>query len=290
LDGTIETTDGKLDQESAGLRPVVSAHPTATMVSAPATNHSIQTCGLNLWYGDFQALRDVDVDIRSSCITSLIGPSGCGKTTLLRCFNRINERYGNVRTTGEITVLGKNIYDENVSLGELRKAVGMVFQRPNPLPISIYDNVLFGMQVHGRSKRLRRSERDAIVQRALEEVYLWNDVKDRLRKKGTLLTLEQQQKLCIARLLPLKPRILLMDEPCSALDAAGTERIESLILSLRDRFTIVIVTHNMGQAGRVSQECIYMLTGELIEHGKTEDVFLNPKRKETEMYIEGRYG
>jgi phosphate transport system ATP-binding protein len=260
------------------------------MVSAPTTSYSIQTRGLNLWYGDFQALRGIDVDIRSSCITSLIGPSGCGKTTLLRCFNRINERYGNVRTTGEITILGKNIYDDNVSLGELRKAVGMVFQRPNPLPISIYDNVLFGMQVHGRNTRLQRSERDAIVQRALEDVYLWNDVKDRLRKKGTLLTLEQQQKLCIARLLPLKPRILLMDEPCSALDAAGTERIESLILSLRDRFTILIVTHNMGQAGRVSQECIYMLTGELIEHGKTEDVFLNPKRKETEMYIEGRYG
>jgi phosphate transport system ATP-binding protein len=289
VDGTIESTDMKVEP-GPGQHPAGLANTNATMVSTTAAHYSIQTRGLNLWYGDFQALREIDVDIRSSCITSLIGPSGCGKTTLLRCFNRINERYGNVRTTGEITILGKNIYDENVSLGELRKAVGMVFQRPNPLPISIFDNVLFGMQVHGRSKRLRRSQRDEIVQRALEDVYLWNDVKDRLRKKGTLLTLEQQQKLCIARLLPLKPRILLMDEPCSALDAAGTERIESLILSLRDRFTIVIVTHNMGQAGRVSQECIYMLTGELIEHGKTEDVFLNPKRKETEMYIEGRYG
>jgi phosphate transport system ATP-binding protein len=290
LDGTIESNSVTVDEERPGPRPGTPSNPSATMLSAPATSYSIQTRTLNLWYGDFQALRGIDVDIRSSCITSLIGPSGCGKTTLLRCFNRINERYGNVRTTGEITILGKNIYDENVSLGELRKSVGMVFQRPNPLPISIYDNILFGMQVHGRSSRLRRSERDAIVQRALEDVYLWNDVKDRLRKKGTVLTLEQQQKLCIARLLPLKPRILLMDEPCSALDAAGTERIESLILSLRDRFTILIVTHNMGQAGRVSQECIYMLTGVLIEHGKTEDVFLNPKRKETEMYIEGRYG
>ncbi len=289
MDSTIEPTELSVVHKGPGALGS-SANTAAKMVSATATNYSIQTRGLNLWYGDFQALRDINVDIRAWCVTSLIGPSGCGKTTLLRCFNRINERYGNVRTTGEITVLSKNIYDDNVSLGELRKAVGMVFQRPNPLPISIYDNVLFGMQVHGRSKQLRRSDRDAIVQRALEEVHLWHDVKDRLRKKGTVLTLEQQQKLCIARLLPLKPRILLMDEPCSALDAAGTERIESLILGLRDRFTILIVTHNMGQAGRVSQECIYMLTGVLIEHGKTEDVFLNPKRKETEMYIEGRYG
>jgi phosphate transport system ATP-binding protein len=252
--------------------------------------YSIQTRGVNLWYGDFQALKAIDVNIRAGCITGLIGPSGCGKTTLLRCFNRINERYGNVTTTGEITILGKNIYDPDVSLGELRKAVGMVFQRPNPLPISIHDNILFGMQVHGRSRLLRRSEREAIVEQALTEVFLWQDVKDKLKRKAIHLTLEQQQKLCIARLLPLKPRVILMDEPCSALDAAGTQRIESLIMALREKFTIVIVTHNMGQAGRVSQECIYMLHGELIEHGRTSDIFLNPKRKETEMYIEGRYG
>jgi phosphate transport system ATP-binding protein len=208
----------------------------------------------------------------------------------LRCFNRINERYGNVTTTGQISVLGKNIYDPDVSLGELRKAVGMVFQRPNPLPISIYDNVVFGMQVHGRAKSLRRSERDALVEQALTDVFLWQDVKHKLRKKATHLTLEQQQKLCIARLLPLKPRVILMDEPCSALDAAGTQRVESLIMALRGKFTILIVTHNMGQAGRVSEECIYMLNGQLIEHGKTSEIFLKPKRKETEMYIEGRYG
>ena len=153
----------------------------------------------------------------------MIGPSGCGKTTLLRCFNRINERYGNVTTTGQITVLGKNIYDSNVSLGELRKTVGMVFQRPNPLPISIYDNVLFGMQVHGRAGPLARKERDRVVEQALTEVFLWQDVKHKLKKRATSLTLEQQQKLCIARLLPLKPRVILMDEPCSALDAAGTQ-------------------------------------------------------------------
>jgi phosphate transport system ATP-binding protein len=262
------------------------------MIAATTPTHefSIQTRGLNLWYGDFQALKDVQVDIRRGQVTSLIGPSGCGKTTLLRCFNRINERYGNVTTTGEIVVLGKNVYDADVSLGELRKTVGMVFQRPNPLPISIYDNVLFGMRVHTRRGRFNRAQQDALVEAALTEVQLWKDVKDKLRTRATTLTLEQQQKLCIARILPLKPRVILMDEPCSALDTEGTAGIESLIDSLRGRYTIVIVTHNMAQARRASDECIYMLLGELIEHGKTADIFLNPRRRETEMYIEGRYG
>jgi phosphate transport system ATP-binding protein len=253
-------------------------------------NYSIRARDLNLWYGDFQALKHIDVDIRASCVTALIGPSGCGKTSLLRCFNRINERYSNVRTTGEISILGKNVYDADVSLAELRKTVGMVFQRPNPLPISIYDNVLFGLRSHTLRDAFSRSERDALVQTALEDVFLWKDVKDKLHGKATLLTLEQQQKLCIARLLPLKPRVILMDEPCSALDAEGTLAIETLIDNLKERYTIVIVTHNMGQAARASEECIYMLLGEVIEHGKTQDIFLHPQRKETEMYIEGRYG
>ena len=209
---------------------------------------------------------------------------------MLRCFNRINERYGNVTTEGEISILGKNVYDPDVSLSELRKTVGMVFQRPNPLPISIYENVLFGLRVHTRRDAFRRRQRDEMVEQALSEVFLWKDVKDSLRSKATLLTLEQQQKLCIARLLPLKPRVILMDEPCSALDAEGTQAIETLIETLREKFTIVIVTHNMGQAARSSQECIYMLLGEVVEHGKTQDIFLHPQRKETEMYIEGRYG
>ncbi|REK06743.1 MAG: phosphate ABC transporter ATP-binding protein [Planctomycetota bacterium] len=260
------------------------------MVDSGPNPYSIQTRGLNLWYGDFQALKHIDVDIRASCVTSLIGPSGCGKTTMLRCFNRINERYGNVRTTGGISILGKNIYDSDVSLSELRKTVGMVFQRPNPLPISIYENVLFGLRVHTRRDAFSREERDALVERALSDVFLWKDVKDKLNKKATLLTLEQQQKLCIARLLPLKPRVILMDEPCSALDAEGTLAIETLIDTLKQTYTIVIVTHNMGQAARASEECIYMLLGEVIEHGKTQDIFLHPQRKETEMYIEGRYG
>jgi len=255
-----------------------------------AADYSIETRGLNLWYGDFQALKSIDVQIRRACVTSLIGPSGCGKTSLLRCFNRINERYGNVKTTGEISILSKNIYDADVSLGELRKTVGMVFQRPNPLPISIYENVLFGLRVHTERDTFTRQQRNEFVESALQDVFLWKDVKDKLHSKATLLTLEQQQKLCIARLLPLKPRVILMDEPCSALDAEGTQAIESLIDTLKERFTIVIVTHNMGQAARASEECIYMLLGQVIEHGKTKDIFLHPQRKETEMYIEGRYG
>ena len=251
---------------------------------------SIQTRGLNLWYGDFQALMDVSVNIKKGIITGLIGPSGCGKTTLLRCFNRINERYGNVRTTGDIEILDKNIYDSDVSVRQLRRSVGMVFQRPNPLPISIFDNVLFGMGLHDAHKSLSRGERADVVEMALREVDLWNTVKDRLKARATTLTLEQQQKLCIARLLPLKPDIILMDEPCSALDAEGIEKVENLIESLRDEYTVVIVTHNMAQARRATDECIFMLLGEIIEHSKTSEMFLNPQHEKTEMYIQGRYG
>ncbi len=262
----------------------------AEPAAARRMEYTVTTRGLNLWYGDFQALENVSLNIRPGIVTALIGPSGCGKTTLLRCFNRINERYENVRTTGQVIVLGKNIYGPGISLSELRKTVGMVFQRPNPLPISIYENVLFGLRVHTPWFSLKRSQRDGLVESALREVALWDEVKDRLGEKATRLTLEQQQKLCIARLLPLKPRVILMDEPCSALDAAGVERIETLVDQLRERYTIIMVTHNMGQARRVSQECIFMLMGRIVEHGKTLDVFLNPAHKDTEMYVTGRYG
>jgi phosphate transport system ATP-binding protein len=245
---------------------------------------------LNLWYGKFQALINVTIAIKEGLITSLIGPSGCGKTTLLRCFNRVNERYGYVTTTGEIKVLGKNIYDRDVSLIELRKAVGMVFQRPNPLPISVYENMVFGLRIHSERKDLRRATLDEAVESALTEVGLWEDLKDRLESKATGLQLEQQQKLCIARLLPLKPRVILMDEPCSALDVEGTRAIEELMFGLKGRYTILIVTHNMAQARRASDECIFMLMGEMIEHRRTEDLFLTPSHPKTAEYIEGRYG
>ena len=252
--------------------------------------YSIQTKDLELWYGDFQALNKVSVGISAGKITGLIGPSGCGKTTLLRCFNRVNERYGNVRTEGEIRILDKNIYDSDVSLIQLRKHVGMVFQRPNPLPISVYENVVFGLRVHTPKSELKKSELDAAVEQALKDVLLWDDLKDKLGTKATTLQLEQQQKLCIARLLPLRPSIILMDEPCSALDSEATLRVEELMRSMAEQFTIVIVTHNMAQARRVSDECLFMLLGELIEHSRTEDLFLNPTHGKTADYIEGRYG
>ena len=254
------------------------------------SERGIVTRGLNLWYGSFQALTEVSLAIDGGVITSLIGPSGCGKTTLLRCFNRVNERYDSVRTSGEIVVLGKNIYDSDVSLVELRKAVGMVFQRPNPLPISVYENVVFGLRLHSRRADLKRADLDVAVEKALTEVGLWRDLKDRLAHRATSLQLEQQQKLCIARLLPLKPEVILMDEPCLALDVDGTRAIEEQMLELRGRYTIVIVTHNMAQARRVSDESIFMLLGRVVEHARTEELFLNPKDATTLDYIEGRYG
>jgi len=251
---------------------------------------SIETDKLNLWYGAFQALINVSVKIKDGLITGLIGPSGCGKTTLLRCFNRVNERYGNVTTTGQIKILGKNIYDPDVSLPEMRKAIGMVFQRPNPLPISVYENIVFGLRIHSERASLTKSAMDEIVEKALTEVFLWDDLKDKLKKKATALQLEQQQKLCIARLLPLKPQVILMDEPCSSLDAESTRGIEEMMLNLAGRYTMLIVTHNMAEARRVSDECIFMLMGEVIEQRRTQNLFLTPKDRRTADYIEGRYG
>lgn len=253
-------------------------------------NFAIETEGLNLWYGTFQALFDINLKVKSGIITSLIGPSGCGKTTFLRCVNRINERLGYVRTTGTTKVLGHDIYAPDVELVQIRKLVGMVFQRPNPLPLSIRDNILFGYRTHHAGKKLNREEENLIVEDALKRVLLWDTVSSRLDRKATGLSLEEQQKLCIARLLPLKPAILLMDEPCSALDPRATEAVEELIWELRGDFTILIVTHNMAQAKRASDECIFMLLGKVIEHARTEEMFVTPSHKETADYIEGRYG
>ena len=263
------------------------------MTARPAHHRrdvAIATTGLSLWYGSFQALKSVSVKVKQGLITSLIGPSGCGKTTLLRCFNRVNERYGNVRTEGQIEILSKNIYDADVALTELRKAVGMVFQRPNPLPLSVYENVAFGLRLHTPPGKLKKADLDQAVETSLTEVGLWDDLRDRLHTRATRLQLEQQQKLCIARLLPVKPEVILMDEPCSALDVEGTRGIEELMWELRGRYTILIVTHNMAQARRASDECMFMLLGELIEHGRTEELFLNPSDPRTAEYIEGRYG
>ncbi len=250
---------------------------------------AIQTEKLNLWYGTFQALIDIDLTVKQGLITALIGPSGCGKTTLLRSINRINERLGYVRTTGKIEVMGHDIYQPSVELVQVRKLVGMVFQRPNPLPLSIRDNVLFGYRVHSE-KRSNRVLEEELLEKSLREVVLWDAVKDRLDSKATELSLEQQQKLCIARLLPVKPSIVLMDEPCSALDPRATEAVEELLWSLRGEYTIVIVTHNMAQARRASDECIFMLMGKMIEHAPTEQMFVVPAQRQTADYIEGRYG
>ncbi|NKB89190.1 MAG: ATP-binding cassette domain-containing protein [Acidobacteria bacterium] len=261
------------------------------MASTESSRAAIETQKLNLWYGTFQALFDVDLEIKPGIITSMIGPSGCGKSTFLRSVNRINERLGYVRTTGSIRVHGRDVYAPEVEIIQVRKQVGMVFQRPNPLPLSVRDNILFGARLHGEpAPKLSSSQADEIVETALQKVLLWDKVKDRLNQPAIGLSLEEQQKLCIARLLPVKPQVLLMDEPCSALDPAGTEAVEEMIWELRGDYTILIVTHNMAQARRASEECIFMLLGKVIEHSPTDELFVTPGDTRTADYIEGRYG
>ena len=250
---------------------------------------AIEVQDLSLWYGKFQALHEVTLTIKSGIVTALIGPSGCGKSTLLRSCNRINERLGYVSTTGTIKVLGHDVYGNEASRIQVRRHVGMVFQRPNPLPLSIRDNVLFGHRLHS-ARRASRAEEEALLEQALREVLLWDRVKDRLDAKATSLSLEEQQKLCIARLLPTKPSVLLMDEPCSALDPEATSAVEDLIWDLRGHYSILIVTHNMAQARRASDECVFMLMGKVVEHTETEDMFVAPQKQETSDYIEGRFG
>ncbi len=281
---------------------ILSVSDTAIMTSIKDTTNmkktaggmgvnAIETIDLNLWYGTFQALIDINMCVKKGIITSLIGPSGCGKSTLLRSVNRINERLGYVRVEGAIKVMDENVYGQEVEPIQLRKRVGMVFQRPNPLPLSIRENVIFGHKVHTpSSEKLSKTEEDELIEDSLKQVLLWEQVKDRLKKKATSLSLEEQQKLCIARLLPVKPDVLLMDEPCSALDPKGTEAVEELIWELRGEYTILIVTHNMAQARRASDECAFMLMGELVEQDLTDTVFVTPNDQRTADYIEGRYG
>jgi len=252
---------------------------------APSSEIAIRE--LNLYYGDFHALKDINGDFQGKTITALIGPSGCGKSTLLRTLNRMNDLIPGVRLTGQVLIAGEDIYRPGINLTKLRKRVGMVFQRPNPFPLSIYENVVYGPKVHGRK---RRDELQEIRERSLQAVHLWDEVKDRLHDSALELTEEQQQRLCIARLLAVEPEILLMDEPCSALDPLATLRIEELMKELKKDYTIIIVTHNMQQAARVSDDTGFMLLGELIEFGATQKVFTRPYDTRTEDYISGKYG
>ena len=251
-------------------------------------DYAVNTNEFSFWYGNFQALKNLTFNIHAFKITALIGPSGCGKSTFLKCLNRINERASEVSHEGSIQVFGEDIYHPTLALPELRKHVGMVFQKPNPLPLSIFENVAFGPRCH--LKNFSSSELNEMVKNALQRVGLWEDLKDQLNRSALTLSLEKQQRLCIARLLPLKPKLLLLDEPCSALDPAGIEAVETLIKDLKKDYSIIIVTHSMSQARRVSDETIFMYMGELVEMDLTEKIFTNPKESKTAAYIEGRFG
>ncbi len=240
-----------------------------------------------LWYGSVQALKNINMSIPEKNITALIGPSGCGKSTFLKTLNRMNDLVPSVKITGEICYNGEDIFAPSVDVNMLRKEVGMVFQKPNPFPMSIYDNIAYGPRTHGITSRVRL---DDIVERSLRDAAIWDEVKDRLKKNALGLSGGQQQRLCIARALAVKPRVLLMDEPTSALDPISTSKIEDLAISLKEKYTIIIVTHNMQQAVRISDRTAFFLLGELIEYGDTERLFSQPADKRTEDYITGRFG
>jgi len=244
--------------------------------------------GVNLWYGQKQALFDVDIDILANHVTSLIGPSGCGKSTFLRCLNRMNDTIDTCRIEGDIRIDGRDIHDKALDVVQLRARVGMVFQKPNPFPKSIYDNVAYGPRIHGLAAN--KADLDNIVEASLKGAGLWNEVTDRLDQPGTSLSGGQQQRLCIARAIAVSPEVILMDEPCSALDPIATAHIEELIDELRESFTIVIVTHSMQQAARVSQRTAFFHLGKLIEFGETDSLFTNPREQMTQDYITGRFG
>jgi phosphate transport system ATP-binding protein len=247
----------------------------------------IKTSKLNLWYGNFQALREIDLAVSQHKITALIGPSGCGKSTLLRVFNRMNDLIEGVKTTGSVKVGQQEILGDSVDLIDLRKKVGMVFQRPNPFPLSIVENVIYGLRIHGvKDKRILNET----AEKSLRAVLLFDELKADLNRNALELSLEQQQRLCIARLLAVTPEVVLMDEPCSTLDPHATMKIEELMVELKERYTIIIVTHNMQQAARISDDCGYMLLGDLVEFGATKRIFTAPQDKRTEDYITGRFG
>jgi phosphate transport system ATP-binding protein len=247
----------------------------------------IEARHLDLFYGNFQALSNIDLEIEQQHITALIGPSGCGKSTLVRVFNRMNDLIDGVRVTGEVLIQGDNIFSPETDLITLRRKVGMVFQRPNPFPLSVLENLTFGLEIHREHSKKNHT---TIIEQSLKDVLLWDDLKDRLDQSALRLSLEQQQRLCIARVLAMKPQIILMDEPCSALDPIATLRIEELMQELKKNYTIVIVTHNMQQAARASDFTAFLYIGKLIEFGETKRVFSAPREKQTEDYITGRFG
>lgn len=249
--------------------------------------HKIRVNELNLYYGENHALKNINMDIHANTVMALIGPSGCGKSTFLKCLNRMNDLVDQVKITGNIYIDGEDIYDSGVDTTLLRKKVGMVFQQPNPFPMSIYDNIAYGPRIHGLKNK---TELDEIVERALRDAAIFDEVKDRLKKPALGLSGGQQQRLCIARALAVDPEILLMDEPTSALDPISTLKIEELMMELKQRYTVVVVTHNMQQAARVSDETAFFLLGELVEYDKTMNIFGNPQDKRTEDYITGRFG
>ncbi|MBB5722339.1 phosphate transport system ATP-binding protein [Loktanella ponticola] len=253
-----------------------------------ANNTKISAKNVQVYYGDTHAIKDVNVEIKERTVTAFIGPSGCGKSTFLRSINRMNDTIDICRVEGDILIDGKDIYDRDIDPVQLRARVGMVFQKPNPFPKSIYDNIAYGPKIHGLAKS--KADMDEIVEKSLRRGAIWNEVKDRLHAPGTGLSGGQQQRLCIARAIATEPEVLLMDEPCSALDPIATSQVEELIDQLRENYTVVIVTHSMQQAARVSQKTAFFHLGNLVEYGSTDDIFTNPKDPRTESYISGRIG
>ena len=266
----VESPLTAMDPESAGVRI------------------RMRASGVDVHYGETHAIQNVSMDVLEGEVTALIGPSGCGKSTFLRCFNRMNDTIASCRVSGQIELDGRDIYGEDMDVVQLRARVGMVFQKPNPFPKSVYDNVAYGPKIHGLASA--RAEFDEIVEKSLTRAGIWDEVKDRLGEPGTALSGGQQQRLCIARAIAVDPEVILMDEPCSALDPIATAKIEELIFDLRTRYAIAIVTHNMQQAARVSQRTAFFHLGTLVEYGQTEEIFTNPHEKRTSDYITGRYG
>lgn len=288
---------GEKERDLLATSPVLASNNTLSegeaitdeTVGEPFVDTPRMTCrGVDVWYGDKQAIMDVNIDIGENEVLAMIGPSGCGKSTFLRCLNRMNDTIPVCRVTGDIILDSMNIYDKNIDVVPLRAQVGMVFQKPNPFPKSIYDNIAYGPKIHGLVEN--RTELDEVVEYSLTKAGLWDEVKDRLDQPGTGLSGGQQQRLCIARAIAVRPEVILMDEPCSALDPIATATVEDLIDELRGQYTIVIVTHNMQQAARVSQRTAYFHLGRLIEVGITDQLFTNPRHRLTEDYITGRFG